>query len=174
MLVAVLVLVATTSMLLADTGWYITQENNERGFTIPAYMTEDQVVILLDGTKIDLINGLLIMVKHDEKKQLEIITGDADWRILMVRSRIYHEALLHYLLTSADNEIKMDTRGLGKVNLILAQEMFHSSFGGHGVKLAIVPNEQKRGESQVIEEKTKTGSITTTTVSDKEATVLVK
>lgn len=187
MLVAVLVLVATTSMLLADTGWYITQENSARGLVIPAYLTECGSVILLNGSLIDLKGkafspGSKINVKSmadiddlaiDVRKNMiniEVIEDQNDYLAILTSSRIDREVLLHCLTTSTfeENDIDFVPKGAKKVNIVLNQQV--SSAGKYGVKIAILPNAEKHGESQ----KTKTGSVTTTTVSDKEATVLVK
>ncbi len=191
MLVAVLVLVATTSMLLADTGWYITQENGAKGLVIPAYLTEFGSVVLLDGSLIDLkgkafspgskinlksmadIDDLAIDVRKN-MISIEVVEDQDGYLLLLTNSRIDREVLLHCLTTSTfeENDIDFVPKGAKKVNIVFNQQI--SSAGKYGVRIAILPNAEKKGESQITEEKTKTGSITTTTVSDEEATVLVK
>jgi len=190
-MILTLVLVALTSILSADTGWYITQENNARGLVIPAYLTEFGSVILLDGSLIDLrgrtfspgskinvesmadIDDLAIDVRKN-MIDMEVVEDQDGYLLLLTNSRIDREVLLYHLTTSTfeENDVNFVPKGAKKVNIVFNQQI--SSAGKYGVKIAILPNAEKHGESQKTEQKTKTGSVTTTTVSDKEATVLVK
>lgn len=191
--VSLLLVAVSFGLLLADTGWYISQENNARGLTIPAYMTEKpDNIILLDGSIINLTGRSFspaLEIKPGEfsdfsdyaaviRKNImdvEITASQDGWQAILTNSRIDRESLLYHLITSTfeENDINFAPKGAKKVNVILDQEKVYSP-GKYGVRIAIVPNEQKRGDSQKISKKTESGTISTTTVSDKEATVFVK
>jgi len=192
-IMALVLVVISCSILLADTGWYISQENNARGLTIPAYMTEKpDNIILLDGSIINLTGRSFspaLEIKPGEfsdfsdyaaairknMMDVEITAGQDGWQSILTNSRIDRESLLYHLITSTfeENDINFAPKGAKKVNVILDQEKVSSS-GKHGVRIAIVPNEQKRGDSEKITQKTESGTISTTTVSGKDATVFVK
>lgn len=194
LVLAIILVTFSCNLLLADTGWYISQENNARGLTIPAYMTEKpDNIILLDGSIINLTGQSFspaLEIKPGEfsdfsdyaaairknMMNVEITTADQDgWQAILTNSRIDRESLLYHLITSTfeENDINFAPKGAKKVNVILDQEKVYSP-GKYGVRIAIVPNEQKRGDSQKITQKTESGTVTTTTVSDREANVFVK